>query len=86
MTYKFYVIIDNKTGKFYKKHNCRYYSNLTKDIDKLFTDKLGRARIFESYAVAKQAIPHWYNKEDWLSSGIVSIEEVVAEYVNKRVF
>lgn len=80
--YKFFVIINNETGEFYKKHNYKYYSFFEKKkTGELFTNKLGRARIFESYAVAKQAIPHYYNENDWLEDGLVSIKEMIANYV-----
>lgn len=58
MNTNFWVVINKNTGLFYRKYKWVGYSNKHKDM---WTDKLGRARIFESEAVARNSVP-----SEWL--------------------
>lgn len=80
--YKFFVIVNNETGYFYKKYHYKgyYIRKNQKFLDANFTPILGRARIFESFAKAEQSLPHWGEKS-WLTENVVSIKEMIADYV-----
>lgn len=61
MSLEFYVIVDKRTGLFLKKSQSArsYYAGI-------YTDQIGRARIFESYAKAKVGFyPNHDSEAEW---------------------
>ena len=62
MNLEFFVIIDKRTGLFLKKSQSArsYYGS------GIYTDQIGRARIFESYAKAKVGFyPNHDSEAEW---------------------
>lgn len=79
MSHEIWVVVDNETGNFMKKYQwSSYYSDKSRMWpDKLnpqhFTNKLGRARVFESEKVATNAVPCWRDGGGWISNGLVRV-------------
>lgn len=80
-----YMVRHKETGRFWKKGTStpgqggKYISGL--QIPLWFTDKMGRARIFESEKVARNTLPSWSpnsrcadaKPETWETMGMVEI-------------
>jgi len=72
ITNVFFVIIDKNTGKYFKKSPSSHYGDC-------LTDKLGRARIFESEAIARTG----YNPKQALDE---NVEFQVVKMIAERVY
>lgn len=79
----FWVIIDKSNGLFLKKYTYRYYTSRRKKYTDLFTEKLGRARIYESERVAENTV----NFEEFkrIFNVELEIKEMYAEYWDSRI-
>lgn len=87
MKHEIYVVVDKNSGKFLKKYKYQgaFSSKGRLDLypdkinDSVFTDVLGRARIFESEKTALTSIPSWGEGRDWLSNGLVEVKKLICE-------
>lgn len=61
--YNFWIVVNKETGLFFRKYKHSYWGQRQKDN---WTDKLGRARVFESEAVARRSVPSEWLKADML--------------------
>lgn len=81
MDTKFWVVVNKNTGLFFRKYKyLTYYQQMRGATKKdQWTDKLGRARVFESEAVARNSVP-----SEWLKADMLEFVEMVGCRVLKE--